>query len=218
MRALILMSRIPIAGKTKTRLIGNLSPQQVANLHYCFLQDIALELEFLFPTTDLFVNYGHEGKLDNIKDIFDKKFFFLPQKGDSLGEKMANAFQILFAKGYKKILLMGADCLQCTHQELEQAFDCLQSNDIVLGPTIDGGYYLVGLKRFYALLFFDNILWGTPKVFLQTMQKINDKKVFFLAKKRDIDTPQDLQFFFKKEKNRNRNKNTLKYLYRVWKN
>lgn len=216
MRALLLMTRIPIPGKTKTRLIGQLNSQQVANLHQCFLKDIARQLSFLSANTDLFVSYGNEGSLEIIKNIFDENFFLFPQQGKTLGEKMAKALSFIFAKGYQRVILIGSDCPQLTNKNIEQAFTKLQTHDIVLGPSFDGGYYLIGMKQFFSQLFLSDILWGSQEVLQKTIQQVKSKKVFFLAKEQDIDTLEDLQRFFKKKKTSNSSKNTLDYICKLW--
>jgi rSAM/selenodomain-associated transferase 1 len=221
MRALIILTRVPEAGKTKTRLIGEWTPQQVAKLHFCFLKDISSQLQALKLATHsenfgLFVSYYGDKKADFVS-IFSKSFEFFPQQGEHLGEKMANSFQRLFLQGYKQLLLIGADTPQLKNQTFQDAFRALQDSDIVLGPTFDGGYYLIGMKSWIPEVFSADIGWGGKTVLEETLQKIKKKKVFLLPKEQDIDTRQDLENFVLLAKKRNNSENTLKYLSKIWK-
>ncbi len=217
MKSLVIMTRVPIKGKTKTRLIGDYSAQQAALLHQCFLKDIALEVIKLATSVDLFVSYGKEGDTQILKDIFTKEFQFFLQEGDNLGDKMANIFRRMFLQGYTKVILIGSDAPQISHRVFLSAFNALSHFDLALGPTLDGGYYLIGMKEFFYEVFQQHICWGSSKVFKDTIRELHGKKVFLLTKELDLDTAECLKKFFIIAKQRNNSKNTTRYLTKLWK-
>lgn len=113
---------------------------------------------------------------------------------------MANAFEKMFSKGYQHALLMGTDFPDLPGSIVDEAFKSLDNNDAVIGPTVDGGYYLIGFKSTTFLpQVFDDIPWGTEDVFEMTVKVFqkNKFKLHVLPKWRDIDTYEDLKFFYK---------------------
>ena len=199
---MIIFSRVPIAGKTKTRLLASYTLEQTVEFHKCFLRDIRLELQPIVDV-DFFVAYGNEGSNKILKDIFPKSFQFFSQKGKTLGDKMANAFWHLFQTGYKKIILIGSDAPQVPIEIFKQAFRKLQTYQVVLGPTFDGGYYLIGMKDFFAPVFSNKVNWGKKNVLETTKEILSNKDFFLLKPYQDIDTPEDLKnsvAFFKYKK------------------
>jgi len=103
--------------------------------------------------------------------LSNENFTFVPQKGLDLGERIANAFENTFAVEYKKVIIIGTDCIEVNSSLISYAFESLQSHDIVVGPTKDGGYYLLGMRELNKSIF-DDIEWSTNKVFYQTMKHI----------------------------------------------
>ena len=116
------------------------------------------------------------------------------QKGVGLGERMAQAFREGFLQGYEQIILMGSDLPDLSPVDLQQAFSALDANDHVLGPALDGGYYLIGMKSLNSELF-RQITWGSSTVLRQTIEKIKNKPLSLLEKRRDLDTYEDLLGF-----------------------
>ena len=169
MKALVIMTRIPVPNKTKTRLLTILSPDECAEIHKSFLRDIVETSCKLEKDTDIYLFYGDEGPLSIIEDILPKDITALPQKGKDLGEKMRNVFAELFERGYDRVVLMGSDIPEVDAGDLVGAFDSLNGKDLVFGPTLDGGYYLVGMKQLHEIIFSSVIKWGTPQVFQETI-------------------------------------------------
>lgn len=193
MNALILMSRVPVAGKTKTRLIGPLTAQRAALLHQCFLHDLNLMLSAADSELSLFVSYGDEGNPALLTDIFPDRFSFFPQSGDSLGERMQNAFEEVFAKGYGKIVLIGADVPLLNLNDIEQALQALDDKQLVYGPTDDGGYYLIAMRRLIRKAFDPKIAWGSNATFAQSMNNLQEEAEIGLIRQIfDIDLIEDL--------------------------
>ncbi|AHM57044.1 hypothetical protein EAL2_c17490 [Peptoclostridium acidaminophilum DSM 3953] len=196
MKALILMTRIPVPGKTKTRLMEILSPEECAALHECFLKDVFAALELL-DDVDIYVSHTTEGDLDILKAIVPRGVEFLPQKGEKLGERMNNAVAEVLLRGYSKVMLIGSDIPGLQPCDIDDAFSRLDANDVVLGPTLDGGYYLVGMKSLHARIFDDSLKWGNKSVLEGTLDIANKLglETGLAAKYRDIDTRNDLECF-----------------------
>lgn len=121
---------------------------------------------------------------------FDKKL----QKGNDLGERMKNAFKNGFENGFEKILIIGSDCPEIKPQIIEDAFTGLDQNDVVIGPSEDGGYYLLGLRELIPGIF-NEISWSTERVFSETINVLKkaEKHVTLLPTLNDIDTAEDLR-------------------------
>lgn len=196
MKALILMTRIPVPGKTKTRLMEVLSPEECAMLHECFLKDIFAALELL-DDVDIYVSHTTEGDIDILKTIVPRGIEFLPQKGEKLGERMHNAISEVLQREYSRVILIGSDIPGLQPCDISEAFETLEESDIVLGPTLDGGYYLVGMKSPSAQIFDDSLKWGNKTVLEGTLDIANKLglETGLAAKYRDIDTRDDLECF-----------------------
>ncbi len=189
--AVIIFTRIPIPGKTKTRLMPCYSKEECAKLHTYFLKDISLECEKL--NRDIFVSYEETGDVNILKNIMGESKEYYPQIGDSLGDKMKNAMECVFKKGYKAVVLIGTDIPQINSAILEDAFNKLDNKDVVLGPTIDGGYYLIGSKKPINEAF-KKIEYGNETVFETTKNLIENKNlsIDFTKKLNDIDEKEDI--------------------------
>ena len=105
---------------------------------------------------------------------------------------MKNAFQDSFAAGYKKVLIVGSDLIDLSEDLIEKGFLQLASNDVVLGPAEDGGYYLLGMKLLHPNIF-ENKTWGTATVREDTLSDLKDKKVHLLQELNDVDVFEDIK-------------------------
>jgi rSAM/selenodomain-associated transferase 1 len=193
------MSRIPVEGKTKTRLMNFLTGEQCAELQRCFLKDIFSTCEQLKAQMDIYLTYtAEDGPYEVIEDIVPEYIEAFTQWGRTLGNRMANAIKYVKDKGYKKVLLMGTDIPHVKKEDIYYAIKALDTTDICLGPTYDGGYYIVGMKNFHEEIFEDNIKWGNKTVLEGTMHKINSLGLTcgLGVKLYDIDTKEDLMLFF----------------------
>ena len=193
-RAVILFTRAPIPGHTKTRLMPAVSPKGCARLHTCFLEDIWRECKK--TGADLFVCYTPKGQEKRLYPVFGTgaDVRYLPQRGDGLGERMYLAFCEVFKKGYHACLLMGTDVPEVRERDLNRAFAILNGKDIVLGPTKDGGYYLVGMKRPVKCIF-QVEGYGKTSVLRDTVRQAKRAglTVGFTEALWDMDTYEDLQ-------------------------
>lgn len=199
----------PKVGYVKTRLAKDTGDKFATDLYKLFVKDLINSLQ----------NYGGDFKLCAYPklDIVNKEFGnfnnFLQQDGD-LGIKIKATFEEQFDVGYKKIVLIGSDTLHITKETIKISFEKLNNHDIVLGPSADGGYYLVAFNKttFYKEIF-ENISWSTDKVLEQTIQKLQGKRVYLLDELNDIDILDDLKEFYDKYQNSYfKNSQTIRFL------
>lgn len=190
-KALILFTRVPIAGMTKTRLMPFLNGEECAELHACFVKDIYEKVKQV--EADVFVFYTPRDEKNLLKPILGEEVVCLPQYGDDLGERMKNAIGIILRLGYEKVVLIGTDIPQIHSETLKNAFDNLEKKDIVIHPTFDGGYYLIGMKREY-----DSIWkierYGTNTVIYDTLQHMRNERLSTAVGQMyyDVDDKEDL--------------------------
>ena len=121
---------------------------------------------------------------------------YRPQGNGDLGKRLQLAFADAFSVGVQRVVAIGADCPSLSTKMISRALDLLRTNDLVLGPASDGGYYLIGLGRLFPEIFI-NIPWGTDKVFAQTLNCARrlDLSVALLDPLSDVDRPEDLHNF-----------------------
>ena len=123
-------------------------------------------------------------------------YLYMPQKGEDLGERMRNGFIQTFAEGFKRVILIGSDIPGLPLEFIEEAFTSLRDKDAVIGPSLDGGYYLIGFRnKTFSPKVFEGIPWSTEKVFEETMKVLEKERltVHTLPRWRDIDTIEDLK-------------------------
>ncbi len=131
-------------------------------------------------------------KRDIINWLNNNNYELSPQEGNSLGERMANAFDTVFSRGYRKAIIIGTDCIEISNDLISKAFQSLSKTEVVLGPSKDGGYYLIGLTKIINKIF-DGIQWSTKQVLTQTLDNLMaiDQSYQLLETLRDIDTIRD---------------------------
>ncbi|MBT8321287.1 MAG: TIGR04282 family arsenosugar biosynthesis glycosyltransferase [Eudoraea sp.] len=185
---LLIFTRNPELGKCKTRLaavIGDESALEIYNFLLARTSEITKDLK-----ADKTVYYS-ESVVD--QDLWDNKSYSKKQQqGRDLGERMLNAFEWGFDQGYQKILLIGSDLYDLSSEDLEQAFEALDSNDHVVGPASDGGYYLLGMKKLKKELFQDKT-WGKASVLEDTLDDLRDETVHLLEVRNDVDLYEDIK-------------------------
>lgn len=189
--AVIVFEKEPLPGKVKTRLAKDIGEKEAAKVYE---QLITLTHNALKEVkADIFVFYDGNG---SSKEHRDCRYHYNAQLGNNLGERMLHAFREVFIKGYKKVLIIGTDCPGINKGILEESFCQLDQQDISLGPALDGGYYLIGMKKAHASLF-QSIPWSTNKVFERTLEKLHGMNLTFsvLPTLRDIDDWDDLMAF-----------------------
>ncbi len=188
--ALIIFIRHPELGKVKTRLakvIGDHKALSVYNLLLSHTRKITIPLNCCKC-----VYYSGQ--------VIEHDIWTLPgyikrqQFGEDLGARMSNAFKELFDQGFKRVMIIGSDCYQLQTPVIQQAINALNDNDIVIGPTFDGGYYLLGMNKYLPELFMDKT-WSTDQVRNQTIATVNESKLTcsLLVKLHDVDEAKDLE-------------------------
>lgn len=190
-RALICFTRPPVPGRTKTRLLPLLGGEACAALHTAFLRDIANLCGRV--DADLFVAAAPEGDWGVLREIFPAALDIFSQTGEGLGERMHEALARVLSLGYDACVLTGSDLPELTEAHLAAAFAALEEADATLGPTADGGYYLVGLKKPCRSLFAGQS-YGHANVYRNTLAAIRAAGLRFCPAPlcRDVDVPEDL--------------------------
>lgn len=194
MNALILMTRIPYRGYTKTRMMPDISALDCEKLHNCFLRDYFSCFDKLSETIDIFISYAPEKFSKDFLKALPAQYQTFPQEGVNIGSRMLKAFERLFDQGYEKVVLVGCDIPQIQQSTYENAYKNLERVDMVISPTDDGGYCLIGLKKNYEPLFINDVSWGEESVIDSTLKTAKEigLKVSVLDQYRDIDNYEDL--------------------------
>ncbi|MEH1975962.1 MAG: TIGR04282 family arsenosugar biosynthesis glycosyltransferase [Nostoc sp.] len=191
---LIIFTRYPEPGKTKTRLIPVLGNVGAANLQREMTEHTIFQVQELQKAVAISVEVRFAGGDSQLmQDWLGLDLLYQSQGEGDLGLRMARSLFDAFQSGRKKVIIIGTDCPGLNAQILATAFDKLQTFDLVLGPAIDGGYYLIGLRQ-PILELFVNIEWGTAQVFQKTVDiahKLNLLHVNLLPLA-DVDRPEDL--------------------------
>jgi uncharacterized protein len=192
-RCIILFVKCPQRGKVKSRLSPALEEGLVVSLYEAFVADL---LETIGKTATPFrIAFTPEDGERAIVRRFGGWDRF-PQKGADLGERMRKAFERCFADGYEAVVLIGSDIPDLPPEAFAEAFGALQKGRAVIGPTIDGGYCLIGFRRdTFAPGVFEGIAWSSSRVLAVTLEKLAGAgiAVHQLPPWRDVDTPEDLR-------------------------
>lgn len=191
--AVALMAKTPRAGEVKTRLCPPLSLEDAADLYHCFLRDTIAKVRTV-PDVSLVMAYTPCADRAWFAALAPG-FILLPQRGRDLGQRMAECFGQLFASDYTGVLLTGTDLPTLPSSLIQQALVLIADpqTDVVLGPSEDGGYYLIGLRTLHRELF-EDMTWSTPQVLVETVHRAEAKKlqIAYLPPWFDVDTPADL--------------------------
>jgi uncharacterized protein len=172
--AMAVMAKAPRAGKVKTRLAPPLTLEQAAALNICFLKDTAEDLSAV-TGADGIVCYTPVGDEAAFDGLLPENFMLIAQRGDKFGERLLAAAEDILACGYGSVCLIDSDSPTVPKAAFEMAVAELarEGDRIVLGPSHDGGYYLIGLKQVHAAVF-ENITWSTASVCEETIQRARE--------------------------------------------
>lgn len=190
-KLLILLTKLPEAGNVKSRLSGEIGPEKAAMVYDRLLLHTLGQMKMCIANSCVAL----EGRADVFREKYGQ-WEVVPQHGANLGARMMHAFEMAFSQKHEKVVLIGGDCPEITPEILESAFEKLNGNDLVLGPSQDGGYYLIGLKKPEPKLF-ENMQWSHERVLEETIQRAKTLrlKVAFMPVLRDIDHLADLNAF-----------------------
>ncbi|MCX5724746.1 MAG: TIGR04282 family arsenosugar biosynthesis glycosyltransferase [Nitrospirae bacterium] len=197
--ALVIFAKAPIAGEVKTRLCPPLTPDEAATLHGSFVLDMLERTKLAVVKLQIpfhrYLACAPSSELVFFKIMEERQGIrLLDQTGEGLGQRMHHTFVDLFAKGYKQVIIVGTDVPTLPLSVYQEALTMLGRSDVVLGPALDGGYYLIGLTR-PAEQLFAGVPWSTDQVLAVTQQKAKalGLSVGLTAAWRDVDTIADLQ-------------------------
>ena len=190
----LVFSRLPEPGTTKTRLIPALGAQGAASLQHQMTRHTLKQVRrfALAGGSDVEVRFAG-GDASAMVTAFGPHWRYVSQGRGDLGERLARAFDDAFRAGMQRVICIGSDCPGLDAVMLGEAMSVLANHDVVIGPATDGGYTLIGMNRPYPHLF-DQIDWGSPNVLQQTLQRCASMrlKVHQLRTLVDVDEPEDL--------------------------
>lgn len=193
--ALVILTKAPEPGRSKTRLVPPLTAEEAAALAKALLID-QLENAAAIHGIERFVAYTPESAADAVAALAPEGFRCFAQEGRSLGERMSHAFEHLFARGARSVILIGSDLPPVPRGVFHEGFAVLAGGraDVVLGPSADGGYYLVGMNRPVGAVF-EDITWSRADVLSRTIEKLKTLNLNYelLPSWYDIDTATDLR-------------------------
>ena len=185
--------KTPEKGCVKTRLASAVGEDRAVELYRCFVEDIVAMLDTL--GVEMECCYRSVNAEAALGEWLGRHRLYRPQQGEDLGARMENAFRHVFEKGISQAVVIGSDSPDLAASLLEQAFRKLQRHDAVIGPSSDGGYYLLGFDaRRFVPEAFAYVSWSTNQVFAQTLDILNrhGRDVFVLPQWHDVDTRSDL--------------------------
>jgi len=196
---LIIVTRYPEIGKTKTRMIPLLGAKGAMELHRQMTEYLVNKCQSLGQNNREIIIYFTGGNEVLMQQWLGSNFIYKPQVEGDLGLKMKSAFIDAFNQGITEAVLIGTDCPEITIELLQQSFKLLINNqDLVLGKAQDGGYYLIGLNRLIEPIF-HHIKWGSSQVLSQTLTIAKNLNLNYhlLPELSDIDRPEDLSIWEK---------------------
>ena len=208
--AIIVFLKAPVKGFVKTRLAEKIGDDASLEIYKHFVRQTLDMLTQTDHTVHAYFYPIHNKKY--IIELLGDRIPLFPQRGSHLGERMGNAMEDAFSKGFDKVLLIGTDIPELTTEIINDAVINLDKYQAVIGPSTDGGYYLIGFHQagFTPDIFID-MPWGESSVLKKTLSvfKSRNMPAFMLKPCRDIDTYEDLHAFLSEE---NIQKDTYKNL------
>lgn len=188
MKGVIVFVKNPEYGKVKTRLAATVGDEKAMEI---YLKLLDYTRSVLMKVNDV-KRYVYYSSFVDPSDAwtetdFEKKL----QDPSGLGQRMSSAFQSTF-QACDKAIIIGSDCAQLTPYHIEEAFEKLNDHDLVIGPSLDGGYYLLGMNDYHPQMF-EDIVWSTDTVYKETLQKAaaHNLEVYKLEALSDIDYEED---------------------------
>ena len=193
--ALAIMAKAPVAGAVKTRLVPPFTPLQAAELYRALLLDQFDHLRD-FPGAERYVFFTPADMAQALRDVGGADYSYLAQSEGDLGARMAQVFSDLWRLGHRNIILVGSDLPALPWAHLEEGFELLERPEqrVVLGPSQDGGYYLVGMNQPTPEIF-ANMTWSHERVLAETLARLDDlpRRYSKLPTWFDLDVAEDFQ-------------------------
>lgn len=192
-RAIVLFARAPVLGQVKTRLHPFLDPESILRLYTCFLNDSIRKISGV-KSADPFIGVYPSDSSGYFSRLQEFPVQVFVQDGKDLGERLSNAFQERFNEGYERVAVIGSDSPSLPIAVIEQALS--SEKDFTIGPSVDGGYYLIGMAGRKPVGVFEGVSWGSDKVLAQTLERVGKSgcSLELLPPWYDVDRPEDLKF------------------------
>lgn len=190
----LLFVKAPVEGQVKTRLAAEIGADCAVGLYRCFVEDIVSVLDHLKLPVQCC--YAPPGAGASLVEWLGRCRSYRPQRGNDLGQRMKTAFRSAFATGLSRAIVIGSDIPDMPADFIVRAFLELGSHDAVIGPSRDGGYYLIGFTaRRFVPQAFEDICWSSDGVLARTLEILKSRgaTVFILPPWQDIDTWSDLR-------------------------
>jgi rSAM/selenodomain-associated transferase 1 len=187
MQLLQIFVKNPVQGKVKTRLAADIGEEEALAIYKRLIRITAQAVKEVDAIP--FVLYSDSVVSD---DVFDGAIKGKQGEGD-LGERMLRAFDAAFRAEFESVVIIGSDCPDISPDLIEEAYNHLRTNDVVIGPATDGGYYLLGMNELHQEIF-ENMPWSEPDLMPKTKQAIEAKGLSYhmLRELSDVDTSEDL--------------------------
>lgn len=195
--ALLIFIKNPVKGKVKTRLAKTLGDDEALNIYQKLLSITQTQTMECNCARYLF----YSDSIDTTDNWQNNHYLKHIQIGDDLGERMLHAFEFAFKLGHSKVIIIGSDCPTIDTQLLNTALDQLNHKEVIIGPSEDGGYYLLGMNKLASGLF-ENMPWSQPHLFKQSLQFLKQNQISYhlLPVLNDIDTEEDWERYLSSEK------------------
>jgi rSAM/selenodomain-associated transferase 2/rSAM/selenodomain-associated transferase 1 len=191
---LIVFTRYPEAGKVKSRLIPVIGAPKAAGLHHEMAKRTLILARILSITEGISTEVHFDGgSRSRMKKTYGHDFRYVRQAGGDLGVRMRSSFSHAFRREMERVILIGTDCPGISKDLIMAAYAALSDHDCILGPSHDGGYYLIGLKHDVPCLF-DGIPWSHADTLKATLEaaQCHGLSVHLLEEFRDVDRPEDI--------------------------
>jgi uncharacterized protein len=184
---LIIFVKAARAGTVKTRLAASIGSHAACAAYEALVEAVLREVGSL---ENVQLRFSPDDAAGEIRRWARSSWSLVPQGGGDLGERLDAAFAAAFRSGAERVVIIGSDCPYVTETDIMHAWEALGSNDVVLGPAWDGGYWLIGLRERARPTLFENIPWGTDLVLERTLESVRTEglRVQLLRELRDIDT------------------------------
>lgn len=210
--SILVFAKYPKEGKVKTRLAKTVGDKKAAQIYSTIAKELINTIKEI-NSVNKYIFYSEKHEKDLVIKWINENFLFALQKGNDLGERMKNSFKLVFGHEAKKAIIIGTDVPELDSEILNKAITKLDKYDIALGPSPDGGFYLLGMKKYNPKIF-EGITYSTNSVLSETIKKIEDEKLtyFLLEPVQDIDTEEELKSWLSNSK-KNQLKNKIADIY-----
>ncbi len=202
--ALIVFLKFPEKGNVKTRLAADFGDEFAVQFYKLCLEKLINDIKLnLVGIIDIFLFCSNDDEIPLLKEWLGEGFRYKVQSGTDLGKRMVNAFDEIFKYGYNQSILTGTDIPDLNTKLILESFQLLNNYDVILGPSDDGGYYLIGMKQLYPEIF-QNVNWSSDKVFSETINRVETEKLTYYPMEAliDIDNKEGLKKWLAHQNNK----------------